>query len=145
MSAIEMMTAARSTTRGLRSLRQVELRRADRRLQKPGGDRAQQPPLLEGETPQLEVGLPLENLALRVEPRVGRSVRQSGTAPQQRFALELLLLELLLLDALIELELLELARVRRRNGMIRRAQALLHVQIQRVLLLLNLQLAVRAA
>jgi hypothetical protein len=100
--------------------------------------------LLEIEALQLKLALRRERFALRVEPRRERRIRQCAGAAQQELALDLLLLELALRHALLELKLLEPPRVRGSDVVTRRAQRLLEVQIERVLLLLELKLSARA-
>jgi hypothetical protein len=98
--------------------------------------------LLHVEALDLELALLRETLALQGVARVLRSRgRRARWAPELILALELLLLEHLLLDALLQLELAEPALVSRRQVVTARADALLQLKIERVLLLLNLQLA----
>src|SRR4051812_18743530 len=126
------MSAARSIMR-VRTSGQVQLRRTDRRLQRPWRERLDEPLLIEIEKVQLELALLCELFALRLQPGIGRSVGvRGGIASQQEVAGNLLLLELLLLHALLELQLVETARIGGREVGVRRAQRLLKVQIERV-------------
>jgi hypothetical protein len=84
-------------------------------------------------------------LALRAQMRVAHAGRQrSGLSSRELVALDLLLLELLQLQALLQVELVETPRIAGRKVVRPRTHALLEVQIERVLLLSQLQLAARA-
>ena len=94
---------------------------------------------------QLEQALLSVDAVLSADARVARAVRKRARlAAQALVALDLQVLELLLLKALIEVELIEPARVGGREIVAPGTQALLEIQIQRVLLLAQLKLAARA-
>ena len=116
-----------------------------RRLQRLARHRLQQPLAIELELLRLELALLRVDLALCADPGVRDARRQCvRLAPQELVAVRLLELELLLLQTLLEIELIEPPRVGGREVVAARAQALLEVQIERVLLLAELKLAARA-
>jgi hypothetical protein len=126
----------------LPSLRQIQLARGKRRLQRLPRRRLEQLPLFHIETLHLELTLEREGSALRLDARLERAVGLSGGAAAQHvIALDLLLLELLLLEALLELKLLEAPCVGGAEIVAPRADALLKVEIERVLLLPELKVA----
>ena len=102
--------------------------------------------LIELEALDLELALLREELAMRVERAVAEFGRNGAGLPQRAFALDLMDLELMLFQPLPELELIQPACILRREVGLPRADALLHTQIERVLLLLHVQpaLIVRA-
>jgi hypothetical protein len=111
-------------------------------LQRLARRRLQQALAVELELLDLQLALLRESFALRAQVRVARPRRQRRrVAPQELVALNLLLLELLQLQALLEIELIETSRIGRREVVAPRTHALLQIQIERVLLLPQLQLA----
>jgi hypothetical protein len=131
-------------TAGAPRLRKAELA-ARGRLQRLARRGLQQALAVELELLDLELALLRESFALSAQMRVAHAGRQrSGLAPRELVALHLLLLELLQLQTLLELELVETSRIGRREVVTPRAHTLLQIQIERVLLLPQLQLAARA-
>ena len=93
---------------------------------------------VELETLKLELPLLRKPIALRLEPRcVVRCL-----PPEAQLALELLLRELLVFESLLQLEGVESPRVFRRELRCAAADALLELKVERILLLLELQLPV---
>ena len=93
---------------------------------------------VELETLKLELPLLRKTIALRLEPRcVVRCL-----PPEAQLALELLLLELLVFESLLQLKGVESPRVFRRELRCAAADALLKLKVERILLLLELELPV---
>ena len=121
---------------------QVELRGANRRLQRLRSRGLEQPLLFELEALELKLPLLREEAALHVERAVAAFGRSRFGIHQRALALELGELELMLLQPLLDLETMEPLRILRREVRLPRAQALLEPQIERVLVLLEMQPAV---
>lgn len=125
-----------------RTLRELQLSGADRRLEGLARHRLEQTLALELELLALELALRRKYLALRVDAGVGDCAwNRTRLLPQRMVALDLLYVELLLLHALLEVELVELARVGRAQVVAPRPGALLQLEVQRVVLLLHVEAA----
>jgi hypothetical protein len=104
----------------------------------------EQPLAVELELLRLKLPLLLEDFALRTQACVcGAGRKRTRFAAHPLVLKELLLFQLLPLKPLIEIEPVETARVGGREIRTARAQALLEVEIERVLLLAKLELAPR--
>lgn len=102
--------------------------------------RLEQPLAVELEALKLERALLRENLALRVEAAIEHlGGTCAGAAAQRTLALDLLQLELLLVHALLQLEVVEPARIRRAQSVAACLRALAQLEVERILLLLDVQ------
>ena len=123
-----------------RTLRELKLTRAERRLERLARHRLEEALPVELELLALELALRRENLALCIEAPVERFGRVgSRLLPQRALALDLLDIELLLLHALLQVELVEPALVRRAEIVAPRPRALLKLEVECVVLLLHVQ------
>jgi maleate cis-trans isomerase len=128
--------------RGAPQSTQIELRISDGRLQRRARHGLQEPALLELEALRLQVSLHRERVAVVVEPPVAQLRRKMhGVAACLLETLSLLLFQKLPFQALLHLKLVEAPGVRRRQVMAGAGPHLPEIEVQRILLLLELERA----